>query len=59
MGREMMAMEFKKGDRVIVNHRSSTFNGHIGTVTYTSEGGLCWVRFDDFETLEGPLYWWW
>ncbi len=58
-GCEMMAIEFKKGDRVIANHRSSVFNGRPGTVTYVSEGGLYWVRFDDFENIEGPLFWWW
>lgn len=49
--------EFKKGDRVIGNHKNPTFNGRIGTVTYVS-GTDHWVKFDDNGTVEGGIHGW-
>ncbi len=54
----MAQKEFKVGDRVVVNERSSAYQGRVGTVKYVS-GGQYWVKFDDSSDFTPPLYPWW
>ncbi len=54
----MAEQEFKKGDRVKINDRSTTHAGDTGTVTMTT-GGQYWVKLDKTDELLPALQPWW
>ncbi len=54
----MAEQEFKKGDRVKINQRSTTHVGDTGTVTLMT-GGQYWVRLDNSNELLPALQPWW
>ncbi len=54
----MAQQEFKKGDRVKINGRSTTHVGATGTVTMMT-GGQYWVKLDGTDELLPALQPWW
>ena len=55
----MADIEYKIGDRVVVNDRSKENQGRKGTVRYAS-GGQYWLKFDDEgATGQHGYFGWW
>ncbi len=54
----MAQQEFKKGDKVKINDRSTTHVGDTGTVTMWS-GGQYWVKLDNTDNILPALQPWW